>query len=239
MIARIEGILENILAGRALVRVGDGVVYELLVPAFTAARLGGSLGQRVSLYTLHFIEAQAQGATMLPRLAGFASYDDRRFFELFTTTKGIGYRKALRAMTLATHQIAQAIADRDVKLLQSLPEIGKRTAETLVVSLRDKVGAFTTPSAAGSIPPQAGSSDGETRVSGTHADRAISPSSPAVSTASGGGLVRDAVEVLAQLGENRAQVMAWIDQILSADEDDRPATVDALVKRVYQLKAGV
>lgn len=238
MIARIEGILENILAGRALVRVGEGVVYELLVPAYTAARLGGALGQRVSLHTLHYIEAQAQGATMLPRLAGFTSYDDRRFFELFTTTKGIGYRKALRAMTLATHQIAQAIADRDVKLLQSLPEIGKRTAETIVVTLRDKVEPFTH-AAPGSGPSQAGAARGDTAPSALPSDGAAAPSGQAVSPPSGGGMVRDAVEVLAQLGENRAQAMAWIDQVLTAEEDDRPDTVDALVKRVYQIKAGV
>jgi len=188
------------------------LTYEVLLTAYTAARLGGSIDQSVTLHTLHWLEGSAQGASMFPRLAGFTSLDDRRFFELFTTCKGIGHRKALRAMTLSTGQIASAIADRDVALLKSLPEVGTRTAETIVATLRGKVDAFI-------------SADG----SDASADRA-GGNEPTTS------LAREATEVLVHLGENRAQVVAWIDQAMREGGD--PQDVQDLVARVYQIKAG-
>ena len=120
MIARLDGVLESVGEGAALVRVDGGLTYEVLVPSYAEAELAGRVGEPVSLHTLYYLESQNQGATMTPRLAGFVSIEDRRFFELFTTCKGIGNRKALRAMTLGTDQIAAAIADRDVATLQSV-----------------------------------------------------------------------------------------------------------------------
>ena len=79
---------------------------------------------------------------MIPRLAGFLSVEDRAFFELFTTCKGIGNRKALRAMSLDVGQLAGAISDRDIALLQTLPDIGRRTAETIIATLHGKVDRF-------------------------------------------------------------------------------------------------
>ena len=243
MIARIEGRLLSIQSGAALVRVamgdsvggavpgghsggmsggggqsgggahsGSGLTYEVLLTGYTAARLGGSIDQMVTLHTLHWLEGSAQGASMFPRLAGFMSPEDRRFFELFTTCKGIGHRKALRAMTLSTGQIASAIADRDVALLKSLSEIGARTAETIVATLHGKVDAFVSADAYGDASGEAA---------------AAAPTS---------GLAREAMEVLMQLGESRAQVVAWIDQAMR--ESDRPTDVQGLVARVYQIKAG-
>lgn len=217
MISEIQGILRGVEGGAASVRVGEGFTYEVLVSTFTAARLGDSIGQQVTLYTLYYLESQNQGATLLPRLAGFLTPDDRRFFELFTTTKGIGNRKALRAMTLSTDQIAAAIADRDLPLLQSLPEVGRRTAETIVATLYGKVDRFVSAAAFG--PPAGGT---------------------AVATASGGAraLAREALEVLMQLGENRTQALAWIDEALRDETlGERPADVQDLVARVYRIKA--
>ena len=134
--------LEAVDGGSALVRVDGGLTYEVLLPTYATAELSGQLGQVVELHTLHYLESQNQGATMQPRLAGFATVVDRDFFELFTTCKGIGNRKALRAMAISTEQIASAIADRDVAMLQTLPEIGRRTAETIVAALHGKVDRF-------------------------------------------------------------------------------------------------
>ena len=217
MIARIHGLLEQIENSAALLRCEGGLTYEVLLPAYTAARLVDRIDQPVMLHTFHFIEATAQGANMTPRLAGFASLTDRQFFELFTTCKGIGSRKALRAMALSTDQIATAITDRDIAMLTSLPEIGRRTAETIVATLRDKVGHFT---AAATYPPQnevAVTDDGET---------------PAVPT----GMAREALEVLLQLGEHRLHAVQWIDQALSAD--DRPNDVEGIVAAAFRIKAG-
>jgi Holliday junction DNA helicase RuvA len=219
MIARITGLLEAIEGGSALVRVGEGLTYQVLVPAYTAARLGASVGRTVTLHTFHFIESQGQGMTMMPRLAGFTAAQDRRFYELFTTVKGIGNKRALRAMALETGQIAGAIADRDLALLQTLPEIGRRTAETIVATLSGKVDGFVAAASAAAAGAEAG------------------PGATAAGAGSAGGLTRAAMEVLLRLGENRNEALAWIDQVLR-DQKDHPRDVQDLIQRVYRIKAG-
>ena len=216
MIARIEGTLESLDSATALIQVEGGLTYEVLLPAYTSARLGGSIGEPVSLHTLQYFESHDQGTTLLPRLAGFATRDDRAFFELFTTCKGIGRRRGLRAMTLATSQLAGAIADRDAALLQSLPEVGKRTAETIIATLREKVDRFMEPAAA--------AGEGETPGG---------PGAPAR-----GGVAREALDVLVQLGENRAQALIWVDQAMAADDNEKPDDVQALISEVYRIKEG-
>ena len=221
MIAKIQGVLDAMEGGSALVAMDQGVVYEVLVPAYAQARLTHVVGQPLTLHTKYYFESQNQGATMIPRLAGFLTPEDRAFFELFTTCKGIGYRKALRAMTLTTEQIAAAVADRDVTLLQSLPEVGRRTAETIVASLRGKVDPFVSAAAYGERGGgPVGSGAGQVRGPGVP------------------GVARDALEALLRLGENRAQAITWIDRAL-ADEDNRPTEAEQLIARVYQIKAGV
>jgi holliday junction DNA helicase RuvA len=224
MIVKIQGVLEGLEGSSALVRLEGGsapgcggLTYEVLVPAFTAARLGDRVGQAVTLHTFHFIESQGQGTTMIPRLAGFLTVEDRDFYELFTTCKGIGNKRALRAMALDTAQIAGAIADRDLALLQSLPEIGRRTAETIVATLRGKVDAFV--SAAAFAPGAVGKNGA--------AAPAPSPQR---------AMAREALEVLLQFGENRVQAMNWIERALG--ENSPPRDVQTLIGRAYQIKAG-
>ncbi|HEX7009635.1 MAG TPA: Holliday junction branch migration protein RuvA [Phycisphaeraceae bacterium] len=217
MIAKIEGLLEAVVDDRAIVKMPGGLTLEVLLAVFTAARLHGSIGQPVTLHTLLFLEQQSQGLLILPRLAGFLTPEDRAFYQLFVTAKGIGYRRALRAMALPTAQLASAIADRDLALLQSLPEIGRRTAETIVVALKDKVDRFVS---AAHYPPGAGA-----------------PADAGAAGNSRGSLAREALEVLLQLGENRAQAVQWIDEALA--QSDPPRDVQTLIAEVYRIKAGV
>ena len=219
MIARITGQLIDLQSDHAHVEASAGVVYELMLPAFAAQRLAPSLGQAVTLHTLHFLESQNQGATFLPRLAGFLTPADKAFYELFVTVKGIGHRRALRALVLPVDQLAAAIADRDIKLLQTMPEVGKKTAETIALTLRDKVDRFlNAPRAATPGDPDFSSAAGS-----------------AVATFGGGSLARGAVEALVALGEDRARALAWVDQVMQSDE--RPETIEELIAAVYRLKA--
>lgn len=214
MIARIEGTLVGIEGNAAMIRpASGGLTFAVLVPAYTAARLGGSLDQTISLSTYCFVESQSQGSTLIPRLAGFNTPEDRAFYELFTTCKGIGPKRALRAMAIATDQIAAAIADRDVTMLQSLPEIGKRTAETVIAALRGKVERFLDTASA--------------------AATSATPSTPARTS-----IAREALEVLLQLGENRIEALAWIDRAISQAEDEPYQDAQALLAAVYRIKAG-
>lgn len=139
MLTRLRGLLESVDAARAVVSSGD-LSYECLLSGHDSARLRPLVGDPIELHVLHYLESQSNGAILRPRLIAFASPEDRTFFELFTTVKGIGYRKALRALQLPLATIAAAIAARDVDTLRTLPEIGKRTAETIVLELHDKVG---------------------------------------------------------------------------------------------------
>jgi Holliday junction DNA helicase RuvA len=222
MIASITGTLVLLTNESLHIDLNNGLVYEVHVPAFVVTRMSQRVGQKVTLKTLHYLESHNQGSSFLPRLAGFLSDEDRDFFELFTTVKGIGNRKALRALAIDTGQIAMAIADRDTSFLQSLPEIGKRTAETIIASLNGKVDHFASAGAfAQSTAKDATAIDAND--AGKHA-----PSS---------AMSREALEVLMQLGENRAQAVNWINMAL-ADEKDRPADVTALIERCFRIKAG-
>ncbi len=84
-------------------------------------------------------------------LYGFSSAEDRDFFRLLVEkVSGVGPRVALSIMSkLSLQSIRSAIAAGDVALLAKCPGIGKKTAERLVVELRDKVGISGSPAASG------------------------------------------------------------------------------------------
>ncbi len=145
MICRITGVLEAVEGlGLRLVPAGSALAFEVLAPAFLAERLAGQLGQSITLTTFTYLESQGQGTSFIPRLIGFQTAAERDFFELFITVKGIGNRKALRAMAVDPGEIARAIVAKDAKALTKLPEIGKRMAETVIAELHGKVDAFLT-----------------------------------------------------------------------------------------------
>jgi len=213
MICRIHGTLEDLRGDRALIAPGGGLTYEVLLPAYAVSRLAVMIGQPVTLFTLHYLESSSQGNNFTPRLAGFVSEADRSFFELFISVKGIGPRKALRAMSMSTSHIAASIADRDTKMLQALPEIGKRTAETIIAALNDRVDAYL-------------------GTDTQRSDEAIS--APAASDAPARSVSREALEVLVQLGENRVTAMNWIDQVITNQPDiDDPQVI---ITEVLRLK---
>lgn len=116
--------------------------YAILVPAADVPALQSKIGSEVEFHTIHYLESQSQGTSFAPRLIGFSNEMNRAFFELFTTVKGIGNRKALRALVRPFNETATAIAQRDVSALTDLPEIGKRSAETIIASLHGKVDEF-------------------------------------------------------------------------------------------------
>ena len=141
MITRLRGKLVAVDKGTVMVAV-EAITYELLVPAADIAKLLDRIGQQIEFHTMHYFEGQSQGSSFIPRLIGFSCDRDREFFQLFTTVKGIGNRKALRALIRPFVEIATAIANRDLIELTSLPEIGKRSAETIVAELSGKVDYF-------------------------------------------------------------------------------------------------
>ncbi len=216
MIASIEGELISAEDGAALVQVGP-IAYEVLVPAADVPALAGQRGSVVRFVTLHYLEGQGQGSSFWPRLIGFRSAEDRDFFELFTTVKGIGVRKALRALQRPFAEVAAAIARRDEKALTALPEIGKKMAETIVVELKDKVARYTATAGGGMDAAVVG---GVVAGAGALA-----------------GAAGDAVIVLVQLGEARPMAERLIERALQVE--GAKAAAEVLVAAALRLRGSV
>lgn len=219
MIARIRGRLESIHAGGAVLAIDDAIAYELLLPAHLREALASRVGLPVELWTLQMLESPNQGASFVPRMLGFASASDRAFFELLCTVKGIGARKALRAMAAEPAAIARSIAAKDLRALQSLPEIGKRTAETMVLELTGKLEPWLAGSAVDGVGSDAGAG------AGSSAGRSLG--------ATVAGPADDAVSALLSLGLTRAEASARVERALAragekADADTLVALACAL-----------
>jgi holliday junction DNA helicase RuvA len=141
MIASLTGTLTVVDEDRIHLQVGP-ILYELLVPAADVLRLNDDVGLEMTFHTLLYLQGDANGGNLEPRLIGFLRREDKKFFEKFITVKGIGPKKALKALAVPVGEIAHAIEAKDAKFLVQLPEIGKRTAETIVAELSGKVKDF-------------------------------------------------------------------------------------------------
>lgn len=209
MINRIEGILESMEETAALVVVGD-IAYEVAVPAADIPELYSRIGGRMTFHTLHYLESQGQGSSFWPKLIGFQSPKDRAFFELVTTVKGIGVRRALRALTIPFARVAEAIVMKDLALLMSLPEIGRKTAETMVLELRDKMDSYA----------KAAPKNATTKSPMRKGESSSVVTSPATATGMlNASAMMDAMNVLVQLGESRIDARALIDLALEREPD--------------------
>jgi len=149
MIARLSGQLELVTENRAVVAAGP-VAYEVMVAPVTADDLRPRAGQRITLHTLEYFDGNPAYGQMVPRLVGFLTETDKRFFVRYISVQGIGIAKGLRSLVRPVGQIAQAIESRDVRYLSDLPGIGKRTAEKIVAELCGKLDEFA--AAAGARP---------------------------------------------------------------------------------------
>jgi Holliday junction DNA helicase RuvA len=152
MIASLTGELRDVLEDRVLLRSG-AVVYELLVPAADRASLVATIGETLTFHTILYLEGDPNRGNLEPRLIGFIRASDKRFFERFTTVKGIGVKTALRALTVPVGEIAMAIESRDARFLVGLDGIGKRTAELIVAELSGKVKDFATGTGGPAVAP--------------------------------------------------------------------------------------
>ena len=139
MITKLTGQLLAIQETTASIGI-DPFEYEVAVPDFTRRHLQLSVGEKVSLYTIQYIDGNPQkGGRMTPRLIGFNSQIERQFF---CSVPGLGVKKALKAMVRPVQDIAKSIEEQDVKSLTTLPGIGPAMAEKIVAQLRRKMAKF-------------------------------------------------------------------------------------------------
>lgn len=131
MIARLRGRVLSREEQSIVVDVG-GVGLEVYVPVPLAAGL--SEGDEVHLYThLHVRENELS-------LYGFAEPEERRLFRLLLNVSGIGPRVALSLLSaMSVTAIHRAIADEQPGLLSRVPGIGRKTAEKIVLELKDRI----------------------------------------------------------------------------------------------------
>ena len=143
MIAYIQGKVAEKNPTRAVIDV-NGIGYEILVPISSYERIG-AVGETAKLLTyLHVREDILQ-------LFGFSTQDEREMFLLLISISGIGPKSALGIISsIATKDLKHAIAHEDLNLLTAVPGIGKKTAQRIVVELKDKVAKLGAISDAGS-----------------------------------------------------------------------------------------
>jgi Holliday junction DNA helicase RuvA len=139
MIAFLHGKLADTTPTHVIVDV-NGVGYSVFIPLSSYDKLPAKGGE-VKLLTHHHVNAQ-DGTQ---QLFGFATAEEREMFLLLISISGIGPKLAINILSSASITgLRNAIGAGDTKTLSSLRGIGRKTAERLVVELKDKVGVAAT-----------------------------------------------------------------------------------------------
>ena len=135
MIGRLTGLLIESAPGQLLIDVG-GVGYEVEISLTTYAQVLETEGP-VTVHTHLVVRDDAH------LLYGFASIGEREMFRTLIKVNGVGPRMALGILSgLDSASFARAVTGNDVKALTALPGVGKKTAERLIIEMRDKVDSF-------------------------------------------------------------------------------------------------
>ncbi len=199
MIARLTGKLIHKQPNAVIIDVG-GVGYELIVPLSTFYDLG-QVGSEVTLRAYTYVREDAL------QLYGFVTDRERRLFLLLTSVSGIGPKLAITILSgLSAAELITSIHQNNLARLVAVPGVGRKTAERLIVELRDKIA---------SVGP---ASEEQAQ---TQAD---SPESA--------GVREDIVSALVNLGYPRASADK---AVTSAFGDDPDATFEGALKRALRL----
>ena len=142
MIAGITGTLSAVSADRLTIATAGGVTYELAVPIGVVERLP-NIGAEVTLQTVLVVREDGWF------LFGFDERHERTVFQRLLGATGVGPRLALAMVsTLSGARVVRAIGEGDLATLSTVPGVGKKTAERIVVELRDRLKDVATPSGA-------------------------------------------------------------------------------------------
>lgn len=131
MYAYVSGTLADKQPTEVLIEAG-GIGYRLLIPTSSFERLP-AVGQPAKLVTTFVVREDAM------TLYGFATEPERTAFETLTAVSGVGPKLALAALSaMSPSELRDTVVAGDAALLTRIPGVGKRTAERLIVELRDK-----------------------------------------------------------------------------------------------------
>ena len=142
MIASLQGVVESLGGDCAIINVG-GVGFRVYMPTSVLSTLS-KVGEEVQIHThLHVKDDDIS-------LYGFGSADELTIFETLISVSGLGPRLALAMLSaLTVEQMTMAIATGSTDLLITVPGIGRKMADRLVLELKDRIGAglIATPAA--------------------------------------------------------------------------------------------
>ena len=132
MIAHITGIVTEIFGNSVIVDV-HGVGYELMLSGIDAENL--NVSDEKKFYTFHSVRENSE------ELYGFSSLEAKKLFELLISVQGIGPKAAMAILSLApAEEVRNAIANANAAFVSKATGVGKKSAERVIVDLRDKVG---------------------------------------------------------------------------------------------------
>ena len=182
MIGSLKGSVESLGIDNCIIETAGGVGYRVFMPAAQLAQLTQGASVRLHIHT-----AVREDAIVL---YGFLSREYYDLFELLLTISGVGPKMALGILSaVKPDAFYLAVQSRDIKVLTKLPGIGKKTAERLLLELKDKVGH---------VAAESGYSFGE-------------------AVAAGGSAVAESSEALASLGYSNSEIMPVITKIEGAE----------------------
>lgn len=210
MIGFLRGRVAHMTQDEVWLDVG-GVGYRVTVPLSVRAQLPPA-GAECTLYT--FLHVREDAMT----LYGFSAPEEERQFQLLLSVSGVGPKVALSVLSsLSPERLRQAVLYSDEAILQKIPGVGKKTAQRMILELKDKVAGAAGEAAAGMA---AGVS-----VAGSGAGGAELPGNP----------VAEALEALTGLGYTRSEAGQVLDKARRRLGD--AATAEQLVREA--LKAMV
>lgn len=205
MIGRLSGVLVESSPGRAVIDV-SGVGYEVQIPLSTFYELP----QAGDAHTVQLhIHTHVRAETL--QLYGFASAQERRAFELLIAISGVGPRMALAFLSgIGVEELISAVHDDDRARLQRIPGVGKKTAERVLLELKDRIGFD---------PPDAGRP-------ATAKTRAPADASPR----------EEALSALLNLGYARETALRAVVAALAESND--PATLETVLRSALRRLVG-
>lgn len=202
MIAYVKGIIEDITEDNVVVDM-NGFGINVRISADTASRLPGS-GEEAKLYTYTCVREDAF------LLYGFLSRNDLEIFKKCITVNGIGPKGALAILSVMDADTLRfAILSGDIKAISKAPGIGARTAERLILELKDKL-----------------------KIDDTMIDREIAQTALNTSVADN-AQISEAVEALVSLGYGRTESVKAVKAIDNIETLDSGAILKAALKKMF------
>ena len=202
MIAYVNGIIEDIAEDNVVIDVG-GIGYNVRISADTASRLPG-IGEGIRLYTYTYVKEDAF------LLYGFLTRSELAMFKLCITVSGIGPKGGLALLSVMdVDSLRFAIMSGDTKAISKAPGIGARTAQRLILELKDKI-----------------------TIDDTLINKEIVATAAGHMTADS-AQKQEAVEALVSLGYGQTESLKAVNSIEGIENMDAGAVLKAALKKMF------